>query len=554
MKPKHPNQPNMRTNRKTLLALSAAFITLVALPPAKAQLKIVYGNDAGSGADLVHKIDFTTGADLQTYTPSVGNGRGCVVVGNILYTTVVGDPHIYKTDATTGAPLGSILTDKPSLSTLAWDGSAFWTTDYSGPNKGYQIDITGHTIKTITLPLASDHMDGMEWFNGKLIVNRCDLHCGGNNVYDIYDLDGNVLVPAFITSTPEGTGIAYDGVNFLVSMPEFNKINVFDGTDGHLITTKTLVGPHLMEDLSVDYAQRADTGQLHISPASATNLLGQVHTICATIYTVGTNGVTNYVVGTTVTFVVTNGPNAGVSGTSVTDSNGTACFSYTGAGGEGTDTIDVSFVDANSNRISGTATKVWMRPPCRLDCADITLCNDEGQCSASQCTVVCDPPDGSALPAGTNTVTCTAMDGAGNVIDQCTFSVIVNDCEAPLAACREAPNPGDKKIPVSGKNPSSGQNPDGYYQLLSKDNCDANPTLFVGDTASAFVAGPFVNGAIVKLSQSPGGTPYSDTNTPPPIVAHIHLKGDGLIYATDSAGNVGTGVICKIPPKPKAGE
>ena len=75
----------MRTNRTTLLALSAAFITLVALPPAKAQLKIVYGNDAGSGADLVHKIDFTTGADLQTYTPSVGNGRGCVVVGNILH-------------------------------------------------------------------------------------------------------------------------------------------------------------------------------------------------------------------------------------------------------------------------------------------------------------------------------------------------------------------------------------------------------------------------------------------------------------------------------------
>jgi len=27
---------------------------------------------------------------------------------------------------------------------------------------------------------------------------------------------------------------------------------------------------------------------------------------------------------------------------------------------------------------------------------------------------------------------------------------------------------GDKKIPVAGKNPSSGQNPDGYYQLLSK--------------------------------------------------------------------------------------
>src|SRR5439155_21656092 len=105
--------------------------------------------DAGFGADLVHKINFDTGADLQTYTPSQGNGRGCVVVGNILYSTVTGDSHIYKTDATTGAPLGSILTVKPSLSTLACDDTAFWTTDYTGPTKGYRIDTSGTTIKTI---------------------------------------------------------------------------------------------------------------------------------------------------------------------------------------------------------------------------------------------------------------------------------------------------------------------------------------------------------------------------------------------------------------------
>src|SRR5207253_6093768 len=135
-----------------------------------------------------------------------------------------------------------------------------------------------------------------------------------------------------------------------------------------------------------------------------------------------------------------------------------------------------------------------------------------------------DNPSGSSFPAGITTVTCTAVDVAGNT-NTCSFTVTVADNEPPVAAVRAAPNPSDKKIPVSGKNPSSGQNPDGYYQLLGKDNCDANPTLFVGDTASAFVAGPFVNGAIVKLSQSPGGTPYSDTNTPPPIVAHIHLKG-----------------------------
>ena len=49
--------------------------------------------------------------------------------------------------------------------------TAFWTTDYTGPTKGYRIDTSGTTIKTINLPLASGFMDGMEYFNGKLIVN-----------------------------------------------------------------------------------------------------------------------------------------------------------------------------------------------------------------------------------------------------------------------------------------------------------------------------------------------------------------------------------------------
>ncbi|MCU0916329.1 MAG: hypothetical protein MUC88_17465 [Planctomycetes bacterium] len=50
---------------------------------------------------------------------------------------------------------------------------------------------------------------------GKLIANRADA-LGG--IYDIYDLDGNVLRPAFITTDNDvGTGIAYDGTDSFVS-------------------------------------------------------------------------------------------------------------------------------------------------------------------------------------------------------------------------------------------------------------------------------------------------------------------------------------------------
>ena len=194
-----------------------------------ADTSIVYGNNASFGGDYVEKFDLTNGAKLNMFHPSTGNGRGVVVVGNVIYSTVAFDPHIYKTDATTGLSLGSILTTNASMSTIAWDGSTFWTTDYSGTNRGFQIDATtGANIKTVTFGLAHDYMDGMEYFNGKLIVNRDDA---GYN-YDIYDTNGNVLTTNFISTDYRATGIAFDGTNFWVSDIFSNKIHEYDGTLG----------------------------------------------------------------------------------------------------------------------------------------------------------------------------------------------------------------------------------------------------------------------------------------------------------------------------------
>ncbi len=233
---------------------------------------VLYGNNASGSGDYVEKFDAVTGAKQAQYNPSSGNGRGVVVVGNTIYSTVVSDPHIYKTDATTGLSLGSILTANASMSTIAWDGTDFWTTDYAGSNVGYRIDpVTGANVKTVTFGLASHYMDGMEYFNGKLIVNREDA----GFVYDIYDTDGNVLTPNFITTSYRATGIAYDGTDFFVSDIYNSKIHQYSGTTGLEIGSGiTLGGPippdgyRLVEDLSVDYATRADTG--HVPDAGNT--------------------------------------------------------------------------------------------------------------------------------------------------------------------------------------------------------------------------------------------------------------------------------------------
>jgi hypothetical protein len=222
-------------------------------------------------------------------------------------------------------------------------------------------------------------------------------------------------------------------------------------------------------------------------------------------------------------------------------------------------TLTVTDSQGASNQCTATITVVDNQPPAITCPMNIVQANDAGQCSATvgylvtaseNCSLAhlaCEPASGSVFPKGTTTVVCTATDGAGNAAS-CSFTVTVEDREAPRVACRPAPNPSAKKIPVAGKNPDSGQNPDGYYQLLAEDNCDAAPKIYVKDDASFFIAGPFSNGDIVKIIQA--GNASSKPGTPP-IVAQIHLLGDALVYAVDVDGNVSPSVYCKVPPPPK---
>jgi hypothetical protein len=88
-------------------------------------------------------------------------------------------------------------------------------------------------------------------------------------------------------------------------------------------------------------------------------------------------------------------------------------------------------------------------PPSITCPADITVCNDPGQCSAvvnytvtvtdncSGTVLVCVPPPGSVFPKGTTTVGCAATDASGNTAT-CHFNVTVRDCEAPQISCSVA--------------------------------------------------------------------------------------------------------------------
>ncbi len=90
-----------------------------------------------------------------------------------------------------------------------------------------------------------------------------------------------------------------------------------------------------------------------LSPPTDTKNVGETHVSTAKVQ--NTEG--HPVVGKTVTFKVTSGPNAGLTETGVTDASGKATFSYTSAT-TGTDTVVASFVNSEGSTQSSSSTTV----------------------------------------------------------------------------------------------------------------------------------------------------------------------------------------------------
>jgi uncharacterized repeat protein (TIGR01451 family) len=91
-----------------------------------------------------------------------------------------------------------------------------------------------------------------------------------------------------------------------------------------------------------------------------------------------------------------------------------------------------------NNKATNKVAIMDLTPPVVACPADIVTSAASGQCSrnvsyttpvatdnCSAATVVCAPASNSNFPSGTNTVTCTATDGSGNMAS-CTFKVVVN--------------------------------------------------------------------------------------------------------------------------------
>ena len=245
--------------------------------PAHAASSGVYAmvSELSPGSPYVYAIDSSTGNVTATLGVSGGtsgngvplgstNGRGIAVIGGTIYYTTNGSNKVYTytiSPPTDNGVLFTVTSALGGLSSVAFDGTDLWLADQT-TNSAYQYTLTGVPVKTITLANASGGYVGLEYFKtptgqGRLIANRGRY----SKVYDIYDLNGNLITPAFITTTGIGTnGIAWDGTNFLIANVFNISIDTYSGTTGGTapISSVSVVKPTgdplpPLEDISLVY-------------------------------------------------------------------------------------------------------------------------------------------------------------------------------------------------------------------------------------------------------------------------------------------------------------
>ncbi|MFH0952891.1 MAG: immunoglobulin-like domain-containing protein [Verrucomicrobiota bacterium] len=254
----------------------------------------------------------------------------------------------------------------------------------------------------------------------------------------------------------------------------------------------------------------------------------------------------------------------------------------------GSYTVTYTVTDAGSNTTAATRTVkvVDTTAPSLTLPADVVVSTDSGQCSAvvsfmvsasDACdpapTVLCKPPSGSVFPKGVTTVQCGVEDAAGNHPALSSFTVTVNDREAPVLSVLGA-NPetveggtpyaepgavaldacaGDLTAAIeisSSVNPNATGTYTTTYRVrdLDGNTATASRTVKVVDTTP-----PVITPADVEVSAEPGQcsavvgftVAASDTCDPAPAVVctpasgSVFPQGDTTVHctATDAAGN-----------------
>jgi hypothetical protein len=164
---------------------------------------------------------------------------------------------------------------------------------------------------------------------------------------------------------------------------------------------------------------------------------------------------------------------------------------------KGTTTVNCMVRDASNNQGTGsfTVTVNDTQNPMISCSGNLSVAAAAGQCSAvvnyatptasDNCSgvgaVACNPASGTSFAKGVTTVSCTVKDASNNQAT-CTFTVTVNDTQAPQVVCpanqtRVTARPGDTSVVVS------------YPAPTVTDNCSGATVACLPPTGATFTVG-----------------------------------------------------------------
>jgi hypothetical protein len=282
----------------------------------------------------------------------------------------------------TGFGLGSVNTNGASLIVFFDDGNPgnnrdvvlFEGNDSNIDNSfdapGWNVTLSGINYTSGTAAMQLHVGDGQLWSDAPLILNALTLAA------EPQIFDG--------TSVPPGTDTMYG----LWDIKTFDVTSFLNPGPNTLSLTTGVAGDCLsLVVAAVDLPAGAAPGrQISLTPASALNCTGKQHTVTAKM--IDDTGAP--VVGETVTFEITSGPNAGKAGSAATDSNGEAAFTYADTAlVAGTDVIEACFTTDNNTTQCATAEKTW------------EVCNQPPDVSKAAPTVSCIwPPNHKLVDVG----------------------------------------------------------------------------------------------------------------------------------------------------------
>ena len=280
---------------------------------------------------------------------------------------------------------------------IIWDSDSCNTEDYTGADYSwlsplgatFQLFTPGQTGSTGgALAFAEITHLGSPNPASPFFIDTTALVQGSDAVGDVNVVDENTVAPAWC-ALMRGTNIMgqagyahmYSGPGNLVGAPD--ALIIYCGLDTDYIGYA--VGQQMVQMLNLelqhgwgpsgspevaDLLCQAAVGNLVVAPSKAYNMPGLPHTVTATVTIQDPNtGNTLPLSGVLVSFVVTSGPNMGVSGSGVTDADGHAAFTYTGQT-PGTDVIQASCT-VNSVLKTYDVAKVW------IDLNDIRLVKND---------------------------------------------------------------------------------------------------------------------------------------------------------------------------------